>query len=190
MGLMTLGELAGVDSSTSVYLKRCAQSAGPEAPSNNTQHIKANKKIKSKDILFKAFLDPLWESLFLIFRPFLESLLLPWRHFWSTLASFFVLKTRLWRRRCPRSAHPRNKVTFWDPSWGPFLQIFAFCRSKKRGCKTCACKGAFSDDFLTPLNLLGRVLARVPARFSHIRLSAKNYKKRVKLGPILGAIFL
>ena len=135
-------------------------------------------------------MTPFGNHFFSFFRPFLEPLLLPWRHFWSTLASFFVLKTRLWRRRCPRSALPGNKLTFWDPFWGPFLQIFAFCRSKKRGCKTCACKGAFSADFLTPLNLLGRVLARVPARFSHIRLSAKNYKKRVNLGPILGAIFL
>ena len=37
----------------------------------------------------------------------LGSLLHPWGHFWSTLATFLVLKTRLRRQRCPRSA-PRR----------------------------------------------------------------------------------
>ena len=75
------------------YLKRFAQSAGPGS------------------------------SRIAILRPQRHHFWVPWNHFWSTLATFFALRNASECQRCPRSAQPRNKVTFGGSFWSSFSQL-------------------------------------------------------------------
>ena len=102
---------------------------------------------------FSRILDHV-ERFFLNLGPHLEYFLLPWRLFGSTLAQFLVLKTRLWRQRCPKSAprRPPPKLSHvLGPMLGSFFADFLIFFLNKQGCEICVCKGAvFFCDFWTP----------------------------------------
>ena len=105
------------------YCKRFAQSAGPGS--------KQLSLLLQYGVGFHS--DMFFGVTFITLAPLLGSIVLPWRHFWSTLATLLVLKTRLRRQRCPRSA-PRRPPPFRWHILGVILEVifddFPICSVK------------------------------------------------------------
>ena len=135
-----------------VYLKRFAQSAGPGFLQSHRQvlflirpygvHVSPKMlplQIK-KSVLFlvrpfSRILDHV-ERFFLNLGPHLEYFLFPWHLFGSTLAPFLVLKTRLWRQTCAKSAprRPAPKLTHvLGAMLGSFFEYIFLFFLKKTG---------------------------------------------------------
>ena len=134
---------------------------------------------------FSRILDH-FERFFLNLGPHLESCLLPWRHFWSTLAQFVVLKTRLWRQRCPKSAPrrpPPKSPHVLEPMLGSFFAGVPIFSAKNRFVKYVFVKVRFFVIFGPPKTRPEGFSLESQHDFCIFTFLQKSTKKRPELVP-------
>ena len=99
-----------------------------------------------------------------------------WEHFGAVVGSLFESKISLELQRCPKSRHPRNKVTLLESFWSYVFEILRFFDKKSNCERSCV----FSSIYWSPwaLQVMGsyaiRTRRRSPNTLLHFHTSSKN----------------
>ena len=171
------------------HCKRFAQSAGPghvvlclrkRLPKSEKYRVKCSPFFGLfVFLLFGEYFDTLhhFGVTFITLAPLLESILLPWGHFYhfgtllgsllqpwvhfgSTLDALFASKIGLGRQRCPKRRHPGNKLTHLETFWRHIFVYFRIRMQTKMYSK-------YVPVFLRFLGRLGRFMGSAHMQSVH-----------------------